>query len=184
MSRFYVVFIFLFSMHVNLLAQEDLQLNEDFLNSLPEDAREELLKQIEEDSTKLKSVEFGIFSSLLNKNAASEYIEQELLDKKVKKDPETLTIEELKVFGSEFFSGFPTTFMPISEPSLNSDYVLDIGDNLDLEIFGPGEESLSDLIVSTDGTILVPGIGAIQVAGLSVMRAQKNIIQKLKIKTF
>ena len=43
--------------------------------------------------------------------------------------------------------------MPISEPSLNSDYVLDIGDNLDLEIFGPGEESLSDLIVSTDGTI-------------------------------
>ena len=61
MSRFYVVFIFLFSMHVNLLAQEDLQLNEDFLNSLPEDAREELLKQIEEDSTKLKSVEFGIF---------------------------------------------------------------------------------------------------------------------------
>ena len=67
--------------------------------------------------------------------------------------------------------------MPISEPSLNSDYVLDIGDNLDLEIFGPGEESLSDLIVSTDGTILVPGIGAIQVAGLSVMRAQKNIIQ-------
>ena len=31
---------------------------------------------IEEDSTKLKSVEFGIFSSLLNKNAASEYIEQ------------------------------------------------------------------------------------------------------------
>ena len=48
-------------MHVNLLAQEDLQLNEDFLNSLPEDAREELLKQIEEDSTKLKSVEFGIF---------------------------------------------------------------------------------------------------------------------------
>ena len=182
MSRFYVVFIFLFSMHVNLLAQEDLQLNEDFLNSLPEDAREELLKQIEEDSTKLKSVEFGIFSSLLNKNAASEYIEQELLDKKVKKDPETLTIDELKVFGSEFFSGFPTTFMPISEPSLNSDYVLDIGDNLDLEIFGPGEESLSDLIVSTDGTILVPGIGAIQVAGLSVMRAQKNIIQKLNSK--
>ena len=150
---------------------KDLGLDEEFLNSLPEETKQELLKQLEDDQDNLRDVNFGVFSTLLDQNSAQKYIEQELLDKKILISPEKRTKESLTYFGSGFFSGFPTSFMPISEPSLSSDYLLDFGDLLVIEIYG--SSSLSESIsVKSDGSISIPKLGKLQVAGLSLNQAQ------------
>ena len=44
--------------------------------------------------------------------------------------------KDFKVFGSDFFNTFQTSFMPINEPNPNSDYTLDIGDILQIQLIG------------------------------------------------
>ena len=76
------VALFLFMGSINLASQDvkDLAINEDFLSSLPEEARDELLEQIAEDKADLSNVDYGAFSSLLDTDYASKYIEQELMN--------------------------------------------------------------------------------------------------------
>jgi len=162
-------------------SQESLSLNEDFLNSLPDDTQKQLLDQMEQDQSKLKDVDFGVFSTMLNSNSAEEYIEQELLDYKENIQPQFLTRESLTLFGSDFFTGFPTSFMPISEPSLSSDYILDFGDMMLIEIYGP-EENGETLAIKSDGSISIPSFGKVQIAGLSLNQAQIKISEFVKSK--
>ena len=58
--------ILLASSSIILAQVDDLSINEDFLASLPEEARDELLKQIESDKADLSDVDYGVFSSLLD----------------------------------------------------------------------------------------------------------------------
>jgi protein involved in polysaccharide export with SLBB domain len=176
----YFFFLVFFSLAFNIpniysqsvSGEKTLGLSEDFLNSLPEETRNELLQQLESDQEGLEDVNFGVFSTLLDENAAEKYIEQELLDQKDYISPEKITRESLNVFGSNFFSGFPTSFMPISEPSLSSDYILDIGDTLAVEVFGA--VSISDSIeIKNDGALSIPKMGKLSLAGLSLDSAQK-----------
>lgn len=159
--------------------QSDLLLNEEFLNSLPEDTRDELVKQLEEDQEKLSEVDFGVFSTMWSKSAAEKYIDQELLRSEVDMLPEEMTLDDLEIFGKDFFTGYPSSFMPISEPSLSSEYLLDIGDSIDVEIFGSINVSDQNITISTDGSVLLKGIGSIQIAGLSLgdaIRKLSNVV--------
>jgi len=175
----YFFFLLFFALALNIpniysqnSGEKTLGLSEDFLNSLPEDARTELLEQLESDQKGLEDVNFGVFSTLLDENSAKKYIDQELLDHKDHIRPENITRESLKVFGSNFFSGFPTSFMPISEPSLSSDYILDKGDTLAVEVFG--SVSISETSeIKNDGSISIPKMGKVSLAGLSLESAQK-----------
>jgi len=169
-------FIFAIFLCINALyaqSSNNFSLDEAFLNSLPEETRQELLLQLEEDQDNLKDVNFGVFSTLLDQNSAKKYIDQELLDQKVQISPEKRTKESLLLFGSGFFSGFPTSFMPISEPSLSSSYILDVGDALLAEVYGATNLSES-IAVKSDGSINIPRFGKLQVAGLSLNQAQKK----------
>ena len=44
--------------------------------------------------------------------------------------------DDLKLFGSNFFNTFQTSFMPINEPNPDSTYTLDIGDILNIQLIG------------------------------------------------
>ena len=55
----------LFLMPIDTLAQATPELNEDFLDSLPSDVREELLEQLEADKPNTK-IDYGVFSTLIN----------------------------------------------------------------------------------------------------------------------
>ncbi|MDC3222568.1 SLBB domain-containing protein [Gammaproteobacteria bacterium] len=177
-------FLYLFISTSFLFAQDqdNLSLNEDFLNSLPEDTRKELLEQMEEDQASLKAVDFGAFSTLIDKDIAEEYIKQELLDHEEIIEPQLLTRDALKLFGTDFFTGFPTSFMPISEPSLSSEYILDFGDSIIVEIYGP-EQTSETLSISSDGAISIPSIGKVQIAGLSLNQAQIKVSDFVKSKS-
>ncbi|NJO72236.1 MAG: hypothetical protein HC825_12295 [Oscillatoriales cyanobacterium RM1_1_9] len=62
-------------------------------------------------------------------------------------------------------------------PQINSAYILGIGDRIQLDIFGVDKYSGSFLVL-TDGTVNLPGVGVIQVRGLTIPQAQAVITQR------
>jgi polysaccharide export outer membrane protein len=73
--------------------------------------------------------------------------------------------QQLKQFGYDLFAGAPTTFAPATDIPVPADYVIGPGDTIDVQLFGKDNEQYS-LVVSRDGRINFPEIGAINVAGL------------------
>ncbi|HZJ74207.1 MAG TPA: SLBB domain-containing protein, partial [Perlabentimonas sp.] len=87
-------------------------------------------------------------------------------------------LSEINVFGSSLFKRKDLTF----EPSLNiptpTDYQLGPGDVLNIEVWGASQNSFR-LKISSEGQILVPNLGPIQVSGLDVDKASTLIINRL-----
>lgn len=73
--------------------------------------------------------------------------------------------EGLKPFGYDLFgTKAPSTFAPVTNIPVPSDYVVGAGDELDVQLYGNQNRSLR-LIVSRDGRINLPDIGPMNVAG-------------------
>lgn len=56
---------------------------------------------------------------------------------------------------------------------------LNVGDKLDVNVFKVADLSAKDLTVEASGTISLPLIGSVAVAGLSITQAEQKITQKL-----
>ena len=87
--------------------------------------------------------------------------------------------EDLVVYGSDFFNTFQTSFMPINEPNPDSGYMLDVGDVLQVQLVGPNEYNIDELLINADGSITLEDIGEIVVAGLSLNDASQLIKSKV-----
>ena len=53
------------------------------------------------------------------------------LERRISSDEPIDMSQDLKLYGSDFFNTFQTSFMPINEPNPDSGYMLDVGDVLD-----------------------------------------------------
>jgi protein involved in polysaccharide export with SLBB domain len=82
------------------------------------------------------------------------------------------------IFGSEFFNSMQTSFMPISAPNLDDSYVLDFGDVLRIQLLGQ-KDLIDSYKLKRDGSINLPDIGSINLAGLSLGEASKLIKSKV-----
>ena len=82
----------------------------------------------------------------------------------------------LKRFGSSLFAGQPTTFAPVNDIPVPTDYLLGPGDQLNIEVYGNKSDSMS-LVVDRNGRILIPDIGPVNVAGQTLSQA-KNLLGK------
>ena len=69
--------------------------------------------------------------------------------------------------------------MPINEPNLDSSYVMDFGDELELQLIGK-QSSITKLVVKRDGSINISDIGKIFIAGLTLEESVR-VIKKLKL---
>ena len=67
--------------------------------------------------------------------------------------------------------------MPINEPHLSSNYIVDVGDTINLQLVGQKNEMIS-IIVARDGSISAPYVGSIVVAGLSFNKVYEMISSK------
>lgn len=86
----------------------------------------------------------------------------------------TATGEQLPIFGRDLFQRAPSTFAPADQIPVTADYVVGPGDEILLRLWGP-ESFNSQLTVDTAGSIFVPKVGAIQVAGLRTEELQQRI---------
>ncbi|WP_235937522.1 SLBB domain-containing protein [Marinobacter caseinilyticus] len=111
-------------------------------------------------------------------------------EKRTSSDAEIAEAEEdaaaknngLKPFGYDLFAGRPTTFAPVTEIPVPTDYILGPGDVLQVQLWGKENQQL-ELPVSRDGTINFPQSGPQSVAGLSFDEARKQL-QKLVSETY
>ena len=167
---------------VSLHAQE---FDQEFLDSLPDDVREDLETRNETRAEQAnETFRPYLYSSKLSQAeellSLKDRLEKDLLDLERRLDTgENLSIsEELEVFGFDFFNTFQTSFMPVNEPNPDSGYMLDVGDILQIQLVGQNDY-IEDFLVSSDGSINLPDIGKIVVAGLSLNDTSELIKSKV-----
>jgi polysaccharide export outer membrane protein len=84
----------------------------------------------------------------------------------------------LKPFGYDLFAGSPTTFAPVSDVPVPSEYVVGPGDRFDVQLVGNSKGKYS-LVVNRDGRVMFPELGPIAVSGLQIDEARDRIEQRV-----
>ena len=165
-----------------LVAQE---FDQDFLNSLPDDIKNDLAeKNSKTQESSGENYRPYLNSSKLNKDEDLSILKQRLeydlqeLEQRLGSDDRLVAEEESKLYGADFFNTFQTTYMPINEPNPDSSYLLDIGDGLEIQLIGQNDY-IEDFYINRDGAISLPDIGKITIAGLSLNEASKLIKSKV-----
>ena len=164
------------------------ELDEEFLESLPDDVRKDIQERNQQkaDGTAEQYRPY-VYSSKLSKVETflklKDRLEADLLEleRRISTDDEIDISEDLKVYGSDFFNTFQTSFMPINEPNPDSGYMLDVGDVLQVQLVGPNAYmgDTEDFLINSDGSVSLPDIGKIFIAGLSLNNASQLIKSKV-----
>ena len=148
--KFFFALIFVSSQPIFLQ-----ELDEAFLESLPEEVREDLLQEIE-TKNEANDIQYRRPSTFIQK-------------------PE----EDSNRFGIEFFSMMQSTMMPLNEPNFDADYILDFGDVLKLQLVGQ-KSTTFEIPIERDGSIFIPELKKINISGLSLEEAIKIIKNEIK----
>ncbi len=156
MKRFYLAIILI----IPLIGFSQ-EIDEEFLDSLPEDVRKDVLEKMEAK----KELEKPVY------RRASTKVDKE-------KEEEEDIDPRYKIFGSDFFDTVQTSFMPINEPNLDDSYILDFGDVLEIQLIGQND-AIEEYELKRDGTINIPDIGKVSLAGLSLYDASQLIKAKV-----
>ena len=160
-------------------------IDENFINSLPKEMQDDILNNIEQKG----GVEDPIYRSIQSqtklekknledlKNRLQEDLEY--LESKLAEDEDSIDKrDDLILFGSDFFRTYQSTYMPINEPNLSPNYILDFGDIIEIQLVGQ-DNSTENYALKRDGSISLPDIGKIKLAGLSINDASSIIKTKI-----
>lgn len=157
-----ILTILFITISISISSQE---MSKEYLDSLPESVRSDVLSKIEAREEIEKPVYRRASTSIdKGKDEDEDEGEENVMD---------------QVFGSKFFDTVQSSFMPINEPNLDSNYVLDFGDLLEVQLIGQNE-SINSHYINRDGSINLPSIGKLSVAGLSLQDASNLIKAKVK----
>jgi protein involved in polysaccharide export with SLBB domain len=91
---------------------------------------------------------------------------------------EKLDAEALKPFGYDLFAGVPSTFAPVSDIPVPSEYVVGPGDRIEVQLIG-NSRGRHSLTVNRDGRIMFPELGPIAVAGMRFEELKARIEQRV-----
>lgn len=128
------------------------------------------------DEAYLESLPEGVKEDVLDKIA-----DREVQDSPVYRRPSSMIkkpLDNSNRFGAKIFNMMQTSFMPINEPNFDSSYVLDFGDTLVIQLVGQ-QNSIDELSIKRDGSINISEIGKVSVAGLTLESASSLIKNKI-----
>ena len=148
-------FTFLFLLIMPSLYISAQEFNEAYLESLPKEVKEDIEERMKEQQATEKA-------SYKRLSETDSYINKTLNESRLE-----LELDRDVVFGSQFFKTMQTSFMPISAPNLDDSYVLDYGDVLRIQLLGQ-QDLINSYQLERDGSINLPDIGKIILAGLSL----------------
>lgn len=87
--------------------------------------------------------------------------------------------KKLQPFGYDIFANAPSTFNPVSNIAVPESYILGVGDQISLQIFG--KQSAEYLLeVSREGRVFIPDLGPFQIAGLSFSEMKRYLVAQIK----
>ena len=141
-----------------LLLIHSQEFDEAYLDSLPADVRDDVLAKMELQN----EIEEPVY------RRASTAIDKE----------ETEDENKAYLFGSKFFDTVQSSFMPTNEPNLDSSYILDFGDVLEIQLIGQ-EDYIESFTIGRNGSINIPDIGLVMLSGLSMSDASSMIKAKI-----
>ena len=84
----------------------------------------------------------------------------------------------LPIFGQELFSGVPSTFAPVDRIPVVPDYQVGPGDELVIRIWGQLDADMR-LLIDRDGTINIPRVGVVNVAGVRFQELQPHLRREI-----
>ena len=179
----YIFLILLPFLTLDINSQE--VFDKDFLDSLPDDIKDDVMQRSDEKRDGISDNYSAYqYSSKLREKEELEKLKRRLefdlkeLERRLSGDEKLFIEDDLELFGSNFFNTFQTSFMPINEPNPDSGYVLDVGDVLDIQLVGQNS-SIKEFQVGGDGSVNIPDIGKIVVAGLNLNEASSLIKSKV-----
>ena len=114
--------------------------DESFLDSLPAEVRSDLLEQRSNENL-MQETQYRRPSTFIEKPP-----------------------EDSNRFGMSIFSMMQSTLMPLNEPNFDSDYVLDFGDKLEIQLIGSKSLTVQP-VIKRDGSINMPDLGKIFLSG-------------------
>jgi protein involved in polysaccharide export with SLBB domain len=85
----------------------------------------------------------------------------------------------LRQYGYDFFEKDISTFTPITNVPVGSDYIIGPGDNFKIHLWGKVEAAY-DVTVSRDGQITVPRLGTFSVSGLTYAELKDHLTHKFR----
>lgn len=145
-------------------------LDSDFLRSLPDEVREDVMKEIEDN--------LGEENNQFSRRPSSELSKLESVkeweDFKKKQNIENKT----ERYGLKIFNSMQSSFMPINEPNFGNNYIIDYGDVIKIQLYGALDTVRNNNFVTEvqrDGTIALENIGSISLAGLNFEQAVEAI---------
>ena len=167
-----------------LIISQDL--DEAYLESLPEDVRNDVLEEMKNQEKKELPVYRRPSTMVEKQQALAERlaVARAMLDE-ISEDIDESDIEKIKRpqkrFGTSIFNLMQSSFMPINEPNFDGSYVLDFGDVIEIQIIGQNRNisKPNQVPIKRDGSINIPEIGKVFVAGLSLESASSLIKNKI-----
>lgn len=85
-----------------------------------------------------------------------------------------VTGTSVNVFGRSFFRNVPSTFAPNGNAAVNADYTIGAGDELQIRAWGMVDMDVT-ATVDRNGTISIPRVGVVKVAGLRYRDLQGHL---------
>lgn len=158
-------------------------INESFLSSLPPDLRGDLLdgQNMEDPNIDAKDPKTRVTNLEASLKEAERTLDQIKLEIKSKYSNSDT---DLRRFGQDFFSSYQSTFSPVNEPNFGSDYLLDVGDQLTIQLLGqPGYNRPTKVEIKRDGSFHIPQVGKVLLANKTFVEAEE-LIQNAVSETF
>lgn len=160
------------------------ELSQDFLNTLPKNIKDDVLDRVQKQGKNQAPVYSSIESQTKLEKKKLEDLTKRLegdlkyLKDKLEDEDSSFDKDELTLFGSDFFRTYQSTYMPINEPNLSSEYILGFGDILEIQLIGQ-EDYIEQISIKRDGSINMPDLGKLNLAGLSMGEAISLIKAKV-----
>ena len=171
--RYLCMCIFTASLALNVFSQVPSNIDEDYLNSLPEEVKNDILDEMSKSDESINNKVLKVPSSSVSSLETVKRWEQFLKNE---------GMESSDRFGMKLFRSMQSTFMPINEPNMSADYILDYGDELEVLIVG-SKQRISKEVIKRDGSISLQEIGKVYVGGKSLREASNIISSKIKTLT-
>jgi protein involved in polysaccharide export with SLBB domain len=87
--------------------------------------------------------------------------------------------KQLIPFGYDLFAGEPTSFSPVTDIPIPSEYIMGPGDEVVIQLYGK-QNDIYRLTVSRNGNVQFPELGPISIAGLNFDDAKKLLQKRIK----
>ena len=177
----FTLFLFLV-LTISLYSQNLTNLSDEFLEGLPPSVREQIEVQNEVDAEKELEDLFQSETSIEKNKVILQKLKDQLIALEKRFDDQDSTSSGIDRFGEAFFTTIQSSFMPVNVPNISSDYLVDVGDEFNLLLTGKLADEL-ELTVQRDGSILIPELGKIYIAGKSLNDSEKLVQSFIESKT-